>query len=219
MTRTLPRWSRIAVVLLLAATAAATVVVHADARRLSRLADLVVDGQVTKRAVVVEPGSGALWTTYEVDVTETWLGAARDDVVVHVPGGEAGGLSQEVSGTARLRVGKRTVLFLTLEDGRYLVLGQAQGCFRVERGDDGETLVCRNDIEGLALVDDSGRPVEGRATELRHEELRRRVRAVAQEREEAERRRRAARARKLAELRESAERNAERTRGKPGGAE
>lgn len=207
------------VVLLLAATAAATVVVRADVRRLARLADLVVDGEVTKRTVVVEPGSGAIWTTYEVDVTETWLGAARDHVVVHVPGGEAGGLSQEISGTARPRVGRRAVLFLTLEDTRYLVLGQAQGCFRVERADDGEALVCRNDVAGLALVDDSGKPVEGRATELGLDELRRRVRAVAEERDEAERRRREARARKLAELRESAERNAERTRGKPGGAE
>ena len=201
-----------------AAVALATVVVHADVDRLAALADAVVDGQVEKRAVVFEAERGAVWTTYEIAVGETLLGAPVERVTVHVPGGAAGGIVQEVSGTARPELGRRVVLFLSREEGRLLVLGEAQGCFRVERDEETKELVCRNDLDGLALVDERGRDVEAGPTVMRLGALRERVLAVAASREEAQRRRREERERRLAELRRQAERNAERTRGKPGGA-
>jgi hypothetical protein len=206
-------------VLACATLAAATVVLRADVDRLAELADVVVDGKVERRSVVFEAAQGAVWTRYEVRVSETLLGTERAVVTVHVPGGRAGDLVQEVSGTAQLKVGHRTVLFLTNEEDRLLVLGQAQGCFRVEKAADGKTLVCKNDVEGLALVDEAGRHVEGAATEMRHAALVRRVARVARKRAEDEERRRAEREKRLDELRERAERNAERTRGKPGGAQ
>ena len=201
-----------------AAGALATVVVRADVDRLAELADVVVEGTVEKRAVVFEAERGAIWTTYELVVGKTLLGEEHARVTVHVPGGAVAEIQQEVSGTARLKVGQRAVLFLTKESERLQVLGQAQGCFRVELDSESNELVCRNDLDGLALVTESGDQVDARPIEMRLDEMRRRVGRVAQERVAAERRRREEQQRKLEELRIRAERNAERTRGKPGGA-
>lgn len=205
-------------VMVVAASALATVVVHADVNRLAELADAVVDAKVEKRAVAFEAERGAIWTTYELAVSKTLLGDERERVTVHVPGGAVGDIEQEVSGTAQMKVGQRVVLFLTKEAERLQVLGQAQGCFRVERDDASKALVCRNDLEGLALVTESGDGVDARPIEMRLDELVRRVERVATRRAEAERQRREAQERKLEELRIRAERNAEKTRGKPGGA-
>ncbi len=213
------RFAAAATVVLLAGAALATVVVHADVDRLAALADVVVDGKVEKRATAFDAAAGAVWTTYDVAVGETLLGAARERVTIHVPGGAVGDIAQEVAGTARLKVGERVVLFLAREDERLLVLGQAQGCFRVERDATSGKLVCRNSLAGLALVGESGERVDAAPTRMRLDALRRRVKGVAAERAAAERRRRAERARKLAVLRARAQRTAERTRGKPGGAQ
>ena len=126
---------------------------------------------------------------------------------------------QEVCGAAHLVKGERAVLFLTEEDGRMLVLGQAQGCFRVTRDRKTNALVCSNRVQGLALVAPDGARVNAEPIRMTLTELRRKVTDAVRQREEAERVRREAEERLLAELRDAAERHAERMRGKPGGGE
>ncbi len=120
-------------VLLAATTGLATVVIHADLAKLTQLADVIVDATVESQRTEFEPAQGAIWTVYELRVTETLAGAERKTLSIHVPGGTTAGLTQEISGAVRLDVGERAILFLTKEEDRLLVLGQSQGCFRVTR--------------------------------------------------------------------------------------
>jgi len=124
-------------VLLAATTGLATVVTHADLTKLTQLADVIVDATVESQRTEFEPAQGAIWTVYELRVTETLTetlaGTERKTLSIHVPGGTTAGLTQEISGAVRLDVGERAVFFLTKEEDRLLVLGQSQGCFRVTR--------------------------------------------------------------------------------------
>jgi len=208
-----------AVVLVAAAVGLATIVVHADVATLSKLADVIVDATVETTRVEVDAEQGAIWTIHDLRVTETLAGARRESVTVHVPGGEADGLSQDIRGMARLKKGERAVLFLSKEDGRLVVLGEAQGCFRVTKDPETGGLVCRNDLRGLALVGADGKRVAAAPTRLPLDDLRAKVAAALREKAEEERVRREAEERLLAALRERAERNAEHMRGKPGGGE
>ena len=118
---------------------------------------------------------------------------------------------------ARLKKGERAVLFLSKEDDRLVVLGEAQGCFHVTKDRKTGALVCRNDLRGLALVGADGKQVAAAPTHLLLDDLRAKVATALRDKAEEERLRREAEERRLAALRERAERRAEHLRGKPGG--
>ncbi len=214
----LPRLLGLACGLAIAAVATAAVTVRADIERLTRNAELVVDADVLATSTSFDAATGSVWTVHDLRVRETLRGDAEATRLrVHVPGGTAGGISQDVSGTARLAEGERRVTFLWRDGERLQVVGQAQGTFLVTRGAEGE-LACTNDVAGLVLVDPTGKAVDAGAITVSLADLGRRVRRVDDdEKAERERRKRALAAR-LARLREQAVRNAESTRGKPGGA-
>lgn len=214
----------LAVLLLLHAVASATVVLRTDVEDLTDLCHRAVLARVESQAVETEADSGRIWTTWRVRVEESWLGGldgggAADRIVVSVPGGAAGGVTQDYEGGARLDVGGRSVLFLWKRpDGRYLVVGEAQGAFRVRRDDAAGIDVCENDIEGLALVDRAGKTAEATPLKLSLADLRTRVAAARERRAARDREARAAYERRMAERRARAERSAALSRGKPGGA-
>jgi len=206
-----------AVVLGMTAIGLATIVVRADVAKLSKLADVIVDATVESKRTELDATGGAIWTIYELRVAETLAGSKRESLTIHVPGGTAGALTQEISGTARLQSGERAVLFLTNEDDRLLVLGQAQGCLRVTTDKKTGALVCRNDLNGLALVGDDGAGVAAEPISMTLEQLRKKVTAALREKADEERLRREAEERRLEELKARALRNAELMRDKPGG--
>jgi len=206
-------------VIAMAALSLATIVVRADVARLAKLADVIIDGTVESRQTTLDRQSGAIWTTYRLRVSETLAGTHHKLATFHVPGGEVDGLSQEISGVTRLEKGERAVLFLAKEEDRLLVLGQAQGCFRVTKNAKTGALMCRNDVAGLVLVGDDGKRIEAAPISESLKSLRAKVRAALDEKAEEERLRREEEERRLDELRKRAERNAELMRGKPGGGE
>lgn len=204
---------------LLCGAALASVVLRADIEALARKSDRAVEGVVRESTVVLEAAQGRIWTRHRLDVTKTLVGTPSEQLVVHVPGGRVGDIEQSVHGSARLEEGARVALFLWEDDGQRLrVLGQAQGCFRVEADAASGEAVATNDVAGLTLVDPAMRPVRARRTRLRLADLRRRVSAARRALVEEERRRKEAVERRLEELRKRAEQNEERTRGRPGGA-
>lgn len=202
----------------LAASSFATVVLRADVAELTDLCTRAVAGSVEAEWVEHDRANGRIWTNWRLRVDETWLGAADDAVVVSVPGGTADGVTQDYEGGARLAKGERAALFLwKRDDGRLLVLGEAQGAFKVRRDAATGADVCENALDGLVLMDRAGKRVEAAPLRMTLDDLRARVAEAKQRREERERAEREARERKLAAQRASAERHAEMARGRPGG--
>lgn len=200
-----------------AAVAQATVVVRASVEDLTDRCRCAVVGRVLDRTVEVEPDTGWVWTRHRVALETTWVGSEQDEVVVSVPGGTVGDVTQEFHGGARLAPGARVVVFAWKDDaGRLQVLGEAQGAFVVTRdattGDD----VCENSIEGLAFVDPTGDPVKAERTRLRFDELRSRVLGARAAREARARAAQERRDRRIAARRTRAERLAPHLRGRPG---
>lgn len=203
--------------ILLAGVARATVVLRASVEDLADRCDRAVFGRVVETRTEEDPSNGALWTSHRVRLEESWFGEGPAEVVVSVPGGTLGRVTQEFHGGARLRRDSRVALFLWRDaGGRLQVLGEAQGAFEVERDAATGADVCTNSVEGLSLVDRAGKRVESGATRLTLADLRRRVTDARTAREERERIAREARARRLAERRERAVRLAALLRGRPG---
>lgn len=205
------------VAMLLAGIARATVVLRASVGDLADRCDRAVLGRVVETRTEEDAASGALWTSHRVRLEESWIGDGTADLVVSVPGGTLGRVTQEFHGGARLRREARVALFLWRDaGGRWQVLGEAQGAFDVAADPETGAEVCSNSVEGLALVDRAGKRVEPGATRLTLPELRRRVADARAAREDRERSAREARARRLAERRERAARLAALLRGRPG---
>jgi len=201
------------------ASAFATVVVRVGVDDLTDTCHRAVVGTVESTSVEFDREKGRIWTTYRIRVDETWLGGADAAVVVSVPGGESGGVTQDYEGGARLEKGARAALFLwRRDDGRLLVLGEGQGAFHVRRDAASGADVCENAVDGLVLMDRTGKRVDGAPLRMTLDDLRARVTAAKAAREERERAAKEAYERKMAELRKRAERSAELSRGKPGGA-
>lgn len=218
MRRSLAVVLALALSLLLSRSAGATVVLRAGIEDLTDLCHVAVLGRVESRRVTHLRDAGQVWTTWRVQVEETWVGSAGSAVEVSVPGGDAEGVTQTFEGGARLETGGRTALFLWRRpDGRLLVLGEAQGAFRVTRDAATGADVCANDVEGLALVDRHGKRADPGPLRLTLEDLRARVSAARAVRAERERAAREAYERRLALLRRKAQESAELARGKPGG--
>lgn len=199
--------------------AGATVVLRCDVEALTDLCHGAVYGTVAATSVENDRAKGQIWTNHTIRVDETWLGDAAADVTVSVPGGTSDGITQEFQGGAELTKGDRAAVFVwRRDDGRLLVLGEAQGAFRVRRDATTGEDRCENSIAGLAFVDHAGKTVEAAPANLSLAALRTRVADARKAREARELAVREERARRLAERVRRAEANDRLTRGKPGGA-
>lgn len=200
-----------------AATAHATVVLRCGVEELTDLCHGCFVGRVTAKSVEDERDAGRIWTNYRLRVDETWYGAAAQELTVSVPGGEAGGVAQEFSGGAEFAAGDRAAVFLwRRDDGRLLVLGEAQGAFRIRRDDATGADVCENSVDGLVCMDRAGKRVDAAPLRLTLADLRSRVRDARERREERERLAREEAERRAAARRAAAAVHAELARGRPG---
>lgn len=159
-----------------ASSAAATVMVRATVEQLTAESERVVLGAV----VAATPHDGGprgepgIYTRVEVAVEETWRGAPSGAAVFWVHGGRLGARAMRTHGQATFAAGERVVVFLDDAGGALFPTGMSQGKWLVEGGlarseADPGSLVVR---EGSAMSPAAPLPAMDLAT------LRARVRSV-----------------------------------------
>ena len=112
---------------------ASTVRGPGDVESLTRAADAVVHGKVLSTAS--ELRNGQIFTTVRLATLETWKGPQLAEVKLLVPGGNAGELSQTVSGMATFATGEEVVVFLNERvPGIYSIYKLALGKFAIGGG-------------------------------------------------------------------------------------
>ena len=135
---------------LLGVPARGSVVRALDLPDLCRLADVVVHG------LVIEARSGwegrRIITRVTVGVAEMVKGVPAATVSVRRLGGSVGGMGMSVAGEAALAPGDEVVLFLARQPDGYVMVGMAQGVFRVAADARTGERRARQELEGLALV-------------------------------------------------------------------
>ena len=152
--RAQPIGAALALFLLVAASAAATVLVPADMTELAREAAAIVHGRVVSVQAVWTAGRRSIETVVTLEVTEALKGQPGREVSLRVPGGEMGRYRSVMVGAPTFREGQEVIVFL---GGRapqlsYL-LGLGQGVYRVRRDPStGAALV----TPPLAVADPSG---------------------------------------------------------------
>jgi hypothetical protein len=113
-----------------------------------------------------------IFTHYQIRVSESLKGEISGNVDVAVPGGEANGIRQAVSGTPDFQPGDEYVFFLwTSKAGITQVMGLTQGLFRVSGSGTNPTLL-RAPSHELMLDAKTHRPVRDEAIQMRLSELR-----------------------------------------------
>jgi hypothetical protein len=168
--------------LLLALPAWATTLVALDLTALSRSADSIVQGKVSRVEARMSKDGGRISTHVTVDVSDSLKGqggAATVEIVQ--PGGIVGDIGQKVAGTAHLKEGDEIVAFLERRGPKnFLLVGMAQGCFRVERSSDGAAAFAVQDPEGDVLLLDpvTHAPVKKGTETMKLDELKAKVRAA-----------------------------------------
>lgn len=139
--------------LLLSFPAFATTLIALDVPAMSRSADAIVQGRVQKVEARQSKDGARIMTYATVEVAESLKGQGVSTVEVVQPGGVVGDVGQRVSGTARLQVGDEVVVFLERRGpARFMLVGMAQGCFRVERSSDGKAAFAVQDSDGEVMM-------------------------------------------------------------------
>lgn len=128
----------------------ATTVVALDVPGLARAADSIVQGKVLKIDVRASKDGRRITTHIQVAVSEALKGQPTT-VEIEQPGGELGDVGQRVSGTAKFAVGDEVVVFLEQHGPRFLLVGMAQGKFKIERSSDGSAAFAVQDPEGEGM--------------------------------------------------------------------
>jgi hypothetical protein len=153
MGRLLSAAAGLAAVLALASAAAATIVLRVSPRELADTAHLVVEGRVATVDVRWNDDRSCINTYAVVNVDRVHKGPGAGSVTVVIPGGRLGDQEVRVEGTARLESGEECFLFLWRNArGEYLVLGEAQGKFRLTRDAKTGLRMAENSLKGLCLV-------------------------------------------------------------------
>ncbi len=137
---------------LLAGSAAATVVVAQTIEQLAQSATLVIRGRVGQVQSRFTEGERGVVTEAEVRVEEALKGAAPTTVVVRQPGGVVGRIGQHVAGTARFHEGEEVVLFLDPVRGErqtFHPLAMALGKVSLQASPAGDRRAVRH-LRGLA---------------------------------------------------------------------
>ena len=113
----------------------------------------MVEGRVAAVDVRWDEGRTCINTYATVNVERVHKGTAGGSVVVKVPGGIVGEDEVRVEGTAKFTVDEEVFVFLW-KDGRgeWLVLGEAQGKFRLRMDEKAGRRMAENSLRGLCLV-------------------------------------------------------------------
>lgn len=150
------------------AVASATVVVHETLEAMAQRVPLVIRGRVARSVAGWDEPHARIWTWTEVVVNESLKGKASAVVLVKQPGGEVGGIGQQVAGAATFREGEDCVLFLEPAPDE-------PGAFRVSGLSAGKVLLTSWLGQPAALRDTSGlsfaRPGGGRVEPVRSTEF------------------------------------------------
>jgi hypothetical protein len=167
--------------LFLTTSAWATTLIALDVPAMSRAADSIVQGTVSRVESRMSKDGSRITTHVFVDVTESIKGQGATSVEVVQPGGIVGDVGQKVSGTAHLQQGDEVVVFLERRGpDRFMLVGMAQGCYRVQRSSDGKAAFAVPDPEGDVLMLDpvTHAPVQKNPAPLKLDELKTQIRAT-----------------------------------------
>ena len=153
MRRMLAAVTAVAALAAAAGTAAATIVLRVSPRELADRAGLVVEGRVAAVDVRWDADRTCIHTWATISVERTHKGANAASIQVKVPGGKVGDEEVRVEGTAKFEAGEECFLFLWKDRaGDWLVLGEAQGKFRVTQDAKTGVRMAENSVKGLCLV-------------------------------------------------------------------
>jgi hypothetical protein len=113
-----------------------------------------------------------IYTSYRLDVIETFKASKTLPSEVAVPGGTLSGVRQTVAGAPKLVDGQEYVLFLwTSPSGLTQVIGLTQGVFTVLKNADGEATVVRA-ASTEPMLGPGGQPVKDQSVNLTLDALR-----------------------------------------------
>jgi hypothetical protein len=138
---------------------------------------MIVRGKVSDAWTAMT--SGAIFTHYRVQVSETFKGTAGNSVEVMVPGGELNGVHQSFSGSPVLHKGEEFVLFLwTSKAGITWITGLTQGLFNLPPDGTSDPAAKRPPSPELMLDPNTARPVKDTAVSMRLSAIRARIAAA-----------------------------------------
>jgi len=155
---------------LLAPTVLAVAVVPLDLTQLVEASDEIVHGTVTAVVSHWNEDHTQIVTDVHVEVHESLLGDAHDEVVFVHPGGVVGAVRVEVAGAGAFRRDQEAVLFLSRDRlGQRRITGLTQGRFDVQSDTTRARKVVRTVTErgpadsgdGLSRPGSAGPPVSG----------------------------------------------------------
>jgi hypothetical protein len=95
-------------------------------KQLAAGADFIIVGKVASIAYY-QQGTGNIYTLATLAVEQNIKGKTEAEVVIRVPGGEAGGLSLMVTDNPGFRKGERALVFLKKDEGNFTVVGGLYG--------------------------------------------------------------------------------------------
>ena len=153
----------VAALLLFAFAAQATRMSPLSIEQLTAKADLVLHGTIASKTVQRDT-EGRIYTSVQLKVADTWKGVPKANPFTIV---QAGGVLGEeiaaVDGQEEFLFGEEVVVFLVVnERGQGVVIGLAQGKFKVATDADGEK-VAHNVFHGVAPETGSRSNEKGKA--------------------------------------------------------
>lgn len=142
-----------AAVALMAAAAAASIVLRVTPRELADAAHLVAEGRVSAVDVRWDDARTCINTYVTLAVERVHKGPVTGSLVVKVPGGTVGEDEVRVEGTAKFTRDESVMVFLWKDiAGEWIVLGEAQGKFRLWQDEKAGRRMAGNSLKGLCLV-------------------------------------------------------------------
>ncbi|MGO9641020.1 MAG: hypothetical protein ACLP1Y_06940 [Candidatus Acidiferrales bacterium] len=115
-----------------AAGLSATTLEQMDLAQLAQAAEVVARVRCT--GSVSQRDSGHIWTLTRFAVVEPIKGSPGKTLIVRLPGGRDGHISESVEGVPRFSPGEETILFLErTRAGDWSVSAWGEGTFRIER--------------------------------------------------------------------------------------
>ena len=158
------------------ATLAATTLERLSMNDLSDQSTVVVVGKVLNGGGELK--DGAVYTHYQLSVSDVWKGSAGSQLDVYVPGGTASGFRQLVPGAPVLTVGSEYVVFLWVgRSGRAQIMGLSQGLFAIA-ADSASTAKYaeRPGVKEMMVDPLTGRPVTDETVRMKAADLKALVR-------------------------------------------
>lgn len=148
--------TRKAIVMLLllwAAPAAASVLIHLSMAEMTEQSSAILYGRCVEVKAARTTG-GDIVTENVFEVQEYHKGNLGSRVTITEPGGELNGVIVDFPGVPRFRVNEEAVLFVwTGRSGRHQVIGLAQGRFRVSRDAQTGDLLLRQSASGEPMLE------------------------------------------------------------------